>query len=102
MMSKCWKFQMNSSSSTMPIIGRRCGSVTVVNRRTGPAPSISAASCSSPGTVWRAARSMTMIQGKLAQVLATTSATMAQAGDESHGYGESMTCRPSRIALATP
>ncbi len=83
----------------MPLI---CGTVMEKKRRMVPAPSISAASCSSIGTVCRPARSMTIIQGNDCQVFATITAIMAVVGFASHACGESMRPTVSRAALSTP
>ena len=69
--------------------------------RTGiaPAPSSAAASCNATWTAGYPASSITMIQGKLAQLFATTTAVIAAPGPPSHTIGpstrRSCTSRPS-------
>nr|WP_241684523.1 hypothetical protein [Actinomadura sp. J1-007] len=54
--SKSWSAVIICQITTNVVAGRSCGSVTFLNACHGLAPSTSAASLSSPGTSWRAAR----------------------------------------------
>lgn len=76
--------------------------MTAKKRRIEPAPSIAAASCSSFGTVCRPARSITIIQGKLAQVLVMMTASIAVPGWPSQATDSSMRPAFTRTPLSTP
>src|SRR3954454_23787112 len=75
--------QIVRSMTVMTMVGARNGSVTLVKRCHGEAPSIAAASCSSDGIDFSAASSVMVKNGMPNQMLATMGPHMAVAGSES-------------------
>src|SRR5262245_33598788 len=74
--------QMVRSITVIAIIGARNGSVTLVKRCQGVAPSIAAASCNSEGIDFSAASSVMAKKGIPNQTLATIGPHIAVAGSE--------------------
>ena len=69
--TNCWvktlKSQIVESTTRMPKTGRSIGKVTDQKTRHGPAPSTRAASCSSLGTLFRPASTLTAMNGNECQ-----------------------------------
>src|ERR1044072_5990160 len=75
--------QIGRDMTVMTMVGARKGSVTLVKRCQGEAPSIAAASCSSDGIDFSAASRVMAKNGMPNQMLATIGPHMAVAGSES-------------------
>src|SRR5438046_438274 len=74
--------QMVRSMTVITMVGARNGSVTLVKRCQGEAPSMAAASCSSDGIDFSAASSVMAKKGTPNQMLATIGPHMAVAGSD--------------------
>src|SRR5215475_2865807 len=77
---KVWKAKIDPTTTAKKIVGDRSGSVTCQKRDHGPAPSISAASCTSSGTAWRPADIKMKLKPRFWQMVVTATATNATDG----------------------
>src|SRR3569832_1862678 len=89
--------QMVRSMTGMTMVGARKGSVTLVKRCQGEAPSMAAASCNSEGIDFSAASSVMAKNGMPNQMLATIGPHMAVAGSNNTLVGSAfMPCANSQ------
>src|SRR5262245_42307873 len=77
---KVWKAKIEPTTTAKKIVGDRSGSVTCQKRDQEPAPSISAASCTSSGTAWSPADIRMKLSPRFCQIVVTATATSATDG----------------------